>query len=80
MMMGVANVSLFSWVLNVCDVMSLSVQLPGAADLFSYYVDFESRRFETWEKIIPSFVYNPEVWEGCVYGPGVSMDTHISHY
>ena len=39
----------------------LFLQIPGAGDLFSYYVDFESRRFEPWEKIIPSFTYDPEV-------------------
>lgn len=29
--------------------------------MYSYYVDFESRRLELWEKIIPKFTYNPEV-------------------
>ena len=35
------------------------MQIPGAADLYSYYVDFETRRLENWEKIIPSFTYDP---------------------
>ena len=29
--------------------------------MYSYYVDFESKRLELWEKIIPSFTYKPEV-------------------
>ena len=29
----------------------LFLQIPGAGDLFSYYVDFESRRFEPWKKL-----------------------------
>ena len=37
------------------------MQLPGSGDLFSYYVDFESRRLEPWEKIIPSFKYSPSI-------------------
>lgn len=36
-------------------------QIPGSADLYSYYVDFDTRRLENWEKIIPPFSYNPEV-------------------
>ena len=38
-----------------------NMQIPGAADLYSYYVDCETRRLENWEKIIPAFKYNPEV-------------------
>jgi dynein heavy chain len=37
------------------------VKIPGSGDLYSYYVDFESRRLELWEKIIPKFMYDPEV-------------------
>ena len=29
--------------------------------MYSYYVDFESKRLENWEKIIQPFSYNPEV-------------------
>lgn len=36
-------------------------QLPGSGDLFSYFVDFDTRRLEPWEKIIPSFKYSPEI-------------------
>ena len=35
-------------------------QLPPAGDLWSYYVDYEARRMDTWEKIVPSFKFNPE--------------------
>ncbi|XP_058967936.2 dynein axonemal heavy chain 6 [Pocillopora verrucosa] len=37
------------------------VKLPGSGDLFSYFVDFDTRRLEPWEKIIPSFKYSPEI-------------------
>ncbi|KAJ7381904.1 Dynein heavy chain 6, axonemal [Desmophyllum pertusum] len=37
------------------------VKLPGSGDLFSYFVDFDTRRLEPWEKIIPSFKYNSEI-------------------
>ncbi len=39
--------------------MSEPPQIPGAADLYSYYVDFETRRLESWEKIVPQFTYDP---------------------
>ncbi|XP_055873384.1 dynein axonemal heavy chain 6-like isoform X2 [Biomphalaria glabrata] len=35
-------------------------KLPSAGDLWSYYVDYEARRMDSWEKIIPNFKYNPE--------------------
>ena len=37
------------------------MQIPGGSDLYGYYVDFESRRLESWDKRIPEFKYNPEV-------------------
>ena len=36
-------------------------QLPASGDIYGYYVDMDSRRYEPWEKIIPSFKYDPEV-------------------
>ncbi|GFO32017.1 dynein heavy chain 6, axonemal [Plakobranchus ocellatus] len=33
-------------------------KLPAAGDLWSYYVDYEARRMDTWEKIVPAFKYN----------------------
>lgn len=41
--------------------MSMFFQIPGSGDLYSYYVDFDTRRLEPWEKIIPSFKYSTEV-------------------
>ncbi|XP_059155726.1 dynein axonemal heavy chain 6-like isoform X2 [Physella acuta] len=35
-------------------------KLPPAGDLWSYYVDYEARRMDNWEKIVPSFKYNRE--------------------
>ena len=40
---------------------TLLFQLPAQADLFSYYMDFDVKRFENWERILPSFKYNPEI-------------------
>ncbi|XP_020606446.1 dynein heavy chain 6, axonemal-like [Orbicella faveolata] len=37
------------------------VKLPGSGDLFSYFVDFDTRRLEPWEKIIPSFKYSSAI-------------------
>jgi dynein heavy chain len=37
------------------------VKIPGGGDVFSYYVDYETKRMNPWDKIIPDFVYNPEV-------------------
>lgn len=36
-------------------------QLPGSGDLFNYFVDFDTRRLEPWEKIIPSFKYSSDI-------------------
>ncbi|KAL6467190.1 hypothetical protein MHYP_G00249940 [Metynnis hypsauchen] len=35
-------------------------KLPSGGDLWSVYMDFESKRLEPWEKIIPFFKYNRE--------------------
>ena len=43
-----------------CECSSI-FQLPASGDVYSYYVDMESRRFEPWEKIIPAFKYDAEV-------------------
>ena len=55
--------------LSICCLkMAYSVlQLPGAGDLYSYYVDCENRRLENWEKVIPPFTYNPEVKHSAFY-------------
>ena len=39
----------------------ITLQLPGSGDLFSYFVDFDTRRLEPWEKIIPSFKYSADI-------------------
>ncbi|KAJ8313399.1 hypothetical protein KUTeg_009027 [Tegillarca granosa] len=36
-------------------------KLPNAGDLWSCYMDFETRRMDVWEKIVPSFKYNKEI-------------------
>lgn len=35
--------------------------MPASGDLWSCYVDFETRRMDLWEKIVPSFKYSREV-------------------
>lgn len=37
------------------------LQLPTGGDLWSYYMDMELRRMDSWEKIVPSFRYDKEV-------------------
>ncbi|CAK8691447.1 unnamed protein product [Clavelina lepadiformis] len=37
------------------------VKLPTGSDLFSYYIDFDTKRFDSWERIIPTFKYSNEV-------------------
>ena len=39
-------------------------QIPGGSDLYSYYVDFETKKLEPWDKIIQAFTFNSEV---CAY-------------
>ncbi|XP_060586003.1 dynein axonemal heavy chain 6-like [Ruditapes philippinarum] len=36
-------------------------KLPAGGDLWSCFVDFETKRMDMWEKIVPSFKYNKEV-------------------
>ncbi|XP_056004113.1 dynein axonemal heavy chain 6-like isoform X1 [Ostrea edulis] len=36
-------------------------KLPNAGDLWSCYMDFETRRMDLWEKIVPAFKYDKEV-------------------
>ncbi|XP_013408536.1 dynein heavy chain 6, axonemal [Lingula anatina] len=36
-------------------------KLPQNGDLWSSYVDFETRRMDLWERIVPAFKYNKEV-------------------
>ncbi|KAK1792527.1 hypothetical protein P4O66_012465 [Electrophorus voltai] len=35
-------------------------KLPSGWDLWSVYVDFESKRLELWDRLVPFFNYNPE--------------------
>ncbi|KAG2466381.1 DYH6 protein, partial [Polypterus senegalus] len=35
--------------------------LPASGDLWSVYMDFENRRLDSWDKIIPLFKYDKEV-------------------
>ncbi|KAM8939967.1 dynein axonemal heavy chain 6 [Pelodytes ibericus] len=36
-------------------------KLPASGDLWSVYMDYDSKRLDPWEKIIPSFKYNSNV-------------------
>ncbi|XP_015770017.1 PREDICTED: dynein heavy chain 6, axonemal-like [Acropora digitifera] len=50
-----------SWLERTCKKMKDETKLPGSGDLFSYFVDFDTRRLEPWEKIIPSFKYSADI-------------------
>jgi hypothetical protein len=39
----------------------ITFQLPTGGDLWSCYMDFETRRMDSWEKLVPSFKYNREM-------------------
>ena len=41
--------------------MHFSQQLNSSGDLWSCYIDFDTKRMDMWEKIIPVFKYNPEI-------------------
>ncbi|XP_050398729.1 dynein axonemal heavy chain 6 [Patella vulgata] len=36
-------------------------KLPSGGDLWGCYMDFETRRLDSWEKIVPQFKYNKEI-------------------
>ncbi|XP_077994098.1 dynein axonemal heavy chain 6-like [Glandiceps talaboti] len=36
-------------------------KLPSGGDLWSCYMDFDTKRMDMWERIIPAFKYNPEI-------------------
>lgn len=36
-------------------------QLPSSGDLWSIHVDFDTKRLDPWERIIPTFKYSKEV-------------------
>ncbi|XP_060075174.1 dynein axonemal heavy chain 6-like [Ylistrum balloti] len=36
-------------------------KLPAGGDLWSCYMDFETRRMDNWEKIVPAFKYDKEM-------------------
>ena len=40
---------------------SLSFQMPHVGDLWSCYVDFDMRRLDSWERIVPMFRFNKEM-------------------
>ena len=42
-------------------MLSLSFQLPTVGDLWGCYVDFDMRRMDSWERIVPTFKYDKEV-------------------
>ena len=37
------------------------LQLPSVGDLWSCYIDFDMRRMDSWERIVPTFKYNKEI-------------------
>jgi dynein heavy chain len=41
--------------------MSVGFQLPSVGDLWGMYMDFDLKRMDSWERIVPTFKYNPEM-------------------
>jgi len=39
----------------------LVLQLPSVGDVWSIYMDYETKRMDLWEKAVPRFNYNPEL-------------------
>ncbi|ELK30056.1 Dynein heavy chain 6, axonemal [Myotis davidii] len=42
-------------------MMGISKKLPSSGDLWSIYMDFDTKRLDPWERIIPSFKYSRDV-------------------
>lgn len=42
-------------------VLNLMFQLPSSGDLWSIYMDFDTKRLDPWERIIPTFKYSRDV-------------------
>ena len=36
------------------------IQMPTSGDIWSAYVDTETRRMDNWERIVPAFKYSKE--------------------
>jgi dynein heavy chain len=37
------------------------IHLPNTGNIFNYYIDFKKKTFVSWENIVPTFEYNPEI-------------------
>lgn len=38
-----------------------TIKFPSAGTVFDYYIDPESKKFETWTKRVPAFEYDPDL-------------------
>lgn len=38
-----------------------TIKFPSQGTIFDYYIDPETKKFETWSKLIPQFDFDPEV-------------------
>ena len=45
----------------LCVLLCTTAKIPGSGEVFDYFVDFDTGRLESWEKIIPAFTYDKEV-------------------
>ena len=36
------------------------LQLPNVGDVWSYYMDFDTKRLDSWERIVPAFRFDKE--------------------
>ncbi|ORX87336.1 hypothetical protein BCR32DRAFT_215454 [Anaeromyces robustus] len=39
----------------------VEIHLPNTGNLFNYYIDFKKKTLVSWENIVPTFEYNPEI-------------------
>lgn len=42
-------------------IFGLLLQLPSSGDLWSIHIDFDTKRLDPWERIIPTFKYSRDV-------------------
>lgn len=50
---------------ETCGVLSKNdfvfFQLPSVGDVWSCYIDYDMKRMDAWERIVPQFKYNAEL-------------------
>uniref|UniRef100_A0A803T305 AAA+ ATPase domain-containing protein n=1 Tax=Anolis carolinensis TaxID=28377 RepID=A0A803T305_ANOCA len=47
-----------TWIAGLEEKVGFMKRLPTSGDLWSVYIDFDTKRLDPWERIIPAFKYN----------------------